>query len=761
VTSFAAKRLAAMRTKQAQGLYIGGYGWVENLAPLPPSSAGALITPPPGEQAPLVAQATESGFIHAPSMAHAATAALLRNAHLGTTGVPQAAGPFAIDLSSRRVREAAWLLDGVRQGQPLGALLGYRFERRLHEIGGDRFIQPLRRLAPLTAGRLESTTLPLEAIVANNVVDGLVLSQKWQGQAADVTSALQGAVATAAEQSAVGKELDALAASVDAVSDALTAEAAYQIVRGNVSRTATTLNALANGDAPAPELEVAKTPRSGVAITHRLVVLFSGKASAGTVRAGAEPMLNLWASKLLGDPRVTRCTVERLDDLTGTVAETRSFMLSELALAHLDIVYSVDVQPRTGELSELEQLVLYNARHKVGGFPVNARLRIQHARPADLARGQLTLLDVLEQARAMRRLLTSVRAADPDDLTPPERAASGTIDIPQLETRVVRAESLLKAAHKALDTLVKTAAAADSESLRTGLMKLNAFGISLAIPAVAAGDEPATRTALLMQATAVLRESKSRVDRVTTLSGVAAATDPKQRRDQLFERARAVFGASFVVVPQFTFDQTAELTSAMGASTQLQGGDPLAVHTWFARSARVRDAVARLGAALRGAEVLGVGDRLNLTVAQLPFNATDRWVGLPAEEGKTVQAGKLSLVVQSNVPIDTTLPLSGLLIDEWIEVVPSASETTAITFQFNPPDACAPQSVLLAVPPVPDAPWTVADLHRVLMETLDMAKLRAVDCEALGELAQYLPALYMAFNANDDAVSTDFVALTR
>src|SRR6185295_18160352 len=131
---------------------------------------------PPGEQAPLVAQATESGFIHAPSMAHAATAALLRNAHLGSTGVPQASGPFAIDLSSRRVREARWLLDGVRQGQPLGALLGYRLERRLHELALDRFIQPLRRLAPLSAGKLlEPTTAPLETIAANNVVDGLVL----------------------------------------------------------------------------------------------------------------------------------------------------------------------------------------------------------------------------------------------------------------------------------------------------------------------------------------------------------------------------------------------------------------------------------------------------------------------------------------------------------------------------------------------------------------------------------------------------------
>ncbi len=83
------------------------------------------------------------------------------------------------------MREASWLLDGVRQGQPLAALLGYRFERRLHDLRRDQFIAPLRELAPLTARKLENTDLPVESIAANNVVDGLVLNQKWQDEKHD------------------------------------------------------------------------------------------------------------------------------------------------------------------------------------------------------------------------------------------------------------------------------------------------------------------------------------------------------------------------------------------------------------------------------------------------------------------------------------------------------------------------------------------------------------------------------------------------
>jgi hypothetical protein len=142
-TSLATRRLQQMRNAAPEGVYLGGYGWVENLRP---AAAVAAVSPlPDGEAAPLRAAANDSGFIHAPSMAHAATAALLRNAHLGASGVPKADGPFAIDLSSRRVREAKWLLDGVRQGQPLAALLGYRFERRL---GSFRLFAILRHSSP-------------------------------------------------------------------------------------------------------------------------------------------------------------------------------------------------------------------------------------------------------------------------------------------------------------------------------------------------------------------------------------------------------------------------------------------------------------------------------------------------------------------------------------------------------------------------------------------------------------------------------------
>ena len=111
----------------------------------------------------------------------------------------------------------------------------------------------------------------------------------------------------------------------------------------------------------------------------------------------------------------------------------------------LDMVYGVEASTSAtqpdGALSEVEQQVLYYAKHKTGGFDPQATIRLQHARPTNLAAGETTLFDALEQARAVRRLLSSVRGADPEDLNPPERTGGGTIDLAELEARVMRAEN--------------------------------------------------------------------------------------------------------------------------------------------------------------------------------------------------------------------------------------------------------------------------------------------------------------------------------
>jgi hypothetical protein len=783
ITSFAAKRLDAMRKANGTGVYFGGYGWVENLKPAP---ARTRVAAPAGEQAPIFQTPGDPGFVHAPSLTQAATVALLRNGHLSHS-TSEVRDLLAIDLSSERVRLANALLDGVRQGQPLGALLGYRFERRLHELKLDRFIKPFRDIAPL-GGKLETTNEPVEAVAANNVVDGLELHRRWLAAldllnrvllppgSAGALSLLFAPLANKPPEADLTNakailepELGSLADAIDAVSDAVVAESVYQAVRGNTARAASTLDAVARGEAPPPELEVVRTPRSGVALTHRLVMLFSGNPAATpdwidpaqSARASAEPHLNTLAARLLSAPASVRCIVEQLDAETGQVLASKEVKLSELRLAPLDFIYALEGGTQS-ERSEIEERILYTITRRPDRFPAGALLRINPGRQASWALNDLSYGEFTEVLRAARRLITAARALDAVDLNLPERAQASAVDLTEIEARANRAEQSLRQAHGNLQSVLNTPGTANLESLREGILRLASLGITSAVPLSVGGDAPGERDGLLAQAGSIAKEASQRIER---LAALRAALDPaatvEDKRDYQVERLRTIFGQAFVVLPRFAAGNSDELAKAFADSAKIQDNDPLGVVIWFQRCSRVREGVGRLAASLRYAEALNRGESLNLTIGQLPYQPDDRWVGLPLKAGKQIAGGRLSLVMQASAAVDTRQPLAGLLIDEWVEIIPNAKETTGVVFQFNPPDSFAPQSILLAVPPVPDKAWTVGDLQRVLLETFDLARLRAVDAEALDEAGHYLPALYLGFNANNDTVSTDFIQLFK
>ena len=214
--------------------------------------------------------------------------------------------------------------------------------------------------------------------------------------------------------------------------------------------------------------------------------------------------------------------------------------------------------------------------------------------------------------------------------------------------------------------------------LRSAMHAMALFGIPGAIPLSAVGQTDAELKTLAFQARSIDREATERLARAE------GETDS-------IERLKHLFGSGFVVLPRFRPANGLELQKALGASTAVQDGDPFAVVTFHQRMAHVRENVARFDDALQYAEVLNNGDALTLQVAQLPHRDGDRWVGLPATSGTPIPPGRLSLIAHVPEAIDFTKPtIAGLLIDEWVEVVPNASETTGVVFQYNQPDSVAP-----------------------------------------------------------------------
>jgi hypothetical protein len=136
-----------MRPTAPLGVSLGGFGWLLDVVRAPlrrERTRGGDAGPgraPVGRVDP-----RSAGFIHAPSLNHATAAAILRSGALASR-----ARRTTSSTSTSRPEGFGWRRGSstaCEQGQPLGALLGYRFERSLHEHELDRFIATFRRIAP-------------------------------------------------------------------------------------------------------------------------------------------------------------------------------------------------------------------------------------------------------------------------------------------------------------------------------------------------------------------------------------------------------------------------------------------------------------------------------------------------------------------------------------------------------------------------------------------------------------------------------------
>ena len=87
-------------------------------------------------------------------MTQAAAGAVLRSGYMSHRNTAGRAGARHRPVLGPH-RLALWLLDGVRQGQTLGALTGYQFEEALHDAGLDVYVQPFRDKYPLVGDRAD------------------------------------------------------------------------------------------------------------------------------------------------------------------------------------------------------------------------------------------------------------------------------------------------------------------------------------------------------------------------------------------------------------------------------------------------------------------------------------------------------------------------------------------------------------------------------------------------------------------------------
>jgi len=697
---------------------------------------------------------------------------------------------MAVDLSSERARVALAFMDGVRNGQELGALLGYQFERGLHDRYGDptlnTFIPMFRERFPLVADKItrDETGQQIETKEARNVFDGYALVEAVFLSDEPLTYKY-GIPDLPPKNSTQGRAIQAevarMAESLDAIADLSLAEGVYQVTQGNFDRAGAMLKAMTQGDTP-PDPDILRTPRSGAALTHRVALHVQTSAIASpwpgvlSKRSTVEPGLNAWLGNLLPPPGKIHYAVS----LGGRTAVTQS--LTGLALQPIDLVYLIG-DDLVGETTELESRIAFNNRRNQKDDAMEVQIDFM-AEPTDPR--AVTLFELLPLLRALRRIIISCRPLGASDYELPSESTSNTavepnpqgIVLGELKTRLQSALTVFKSAVDALGAAMPPLGAdnqpipnrANAEKLRAALRTLANFGLPDAFPLSAFGVSPKAKATLTSQAVKIHAIASRNLADAQALKASAddISVTAQERAARYRSAAQAIFGPAFNLIPNFTFKDPRELQAAAtfrdapqpNNLTRHHKDNPLILEEWLHGAARVQPNLNTLETISILGENFGT-PRTHLKPIQLPFRKADHWVAVAYPEAYLPEGEFLSVLqVLPAAEFKPSQPQKGLLIDEWTEVIPSKSETTGIAFHFNQPNTEPPQTLLLAVTPEITGAWTWDKLVGILQDTLHRAKLRAVEPEQLGDTmyGQLLPAIITPVASHPMAtISTDLV----
>jgi hypothetical protein len=239
------------------------------------------------------------------------------------------------------------------------------------------------------------------------------------------------------------------------------------------------------------------------------------------------------------------------------------------------------------------------------------------------------------------------------------------------------------------------------------------------------------------------------------LDEAAAATDAAARLDLLSRAAKSVFGEAFTIVPTFDIPTSSrgELAGAMAYSAsgellrfqRVDRANREPVDTWLYGVARVRDAMHTWEKIVMQGEAFGAGSAA-LTPIQLPAAPALRWLALEFPGDTVLNGDRLCYTAHYVQPFDVGAPQCGLLVDEWTEVISATSQTAAIAFHFDRPNAEPPQVWLLATPSNFGAGWSWDDVVDSVNEAFERARRRAVEPEHIDATpyARFLPATITA-----------------
>lgn len=753
---------------RTMGLYLGAYGWVENLKRREDIEQ---VGPPTGDgQFPeeILKVKSNKGYIHAPSMNQAVTGAVMLSGY-AQRAERDSEDPLSVNLSSERVRAALDLMEGIRNGQNLGVLLGYEFERKYRELPPSDAtvnapIYNLRKAYPLDKFVVEVPADPnaVEKITSRNVVNGDKLIELMkEGRVGEIIIA-SGNVSGQLLQSLI-KSIDWIWNLADAVADISTTEGIFQIVQGNEIKGGATANALSKGRF-LNEPDVVPSIKQGVEIPQRFTMHFDTEnptdvannwqnISGPDYRVKAEPYIHKWLCSILPDPEMITCFVSLR--ATGTGHWINAL---EINLHAVDLMYLMGEDIQDGD--DLLSLTIKQYIRQQYGYDRTVELAVEYLeKDSDDTYSLAEIHPVLLYAQ---KLLNSARHLNTHDYMT-SRNVEGTIKMYDLDDISERRNNAENALISARDNLQTAITAFNKNNVVNALYELSFFGIEQTVYEYVGDYADDEEELLKQQAEFVVQIVNDKLENAIVNEPFPGATDdPTKYIDQVLQSFKQLLDPNFVALPLFLIhpEDLPELTMMLnGASTLTDdhSDNALLTEEWMTSIAKVKKNAGHF-------EILSILsntiDPLNSTLRsvvplQRPYDSDgmDRWLGASVINQESLKAGRV--VIGASVPEGYSVDVYqvGIMVEEWIDVVPLKEQTTGVGFHYDQPNAKAPQCLILGLAPQITGRWQWNDILDMLEETLDLAKKRGIDYEVISKTAVgQLPGMILPFTRTGNGI---------
>lgn len=790
--------------------FLGAYGWVFDLkehkrTPLP-SAKAASIAAGMKVQADSIFKNDEAGneFILAPSQQHALTAAILRSGYLKTRN-SKSDSTLCVNLSSRRVRQALRLIEGLKRGMSTGVILGADLESYLHESGLDRLIYKLRQLFPqyvdLQAQTSEANDYVMQVINAESLISSFMNGENADGNLywnnnGSVLTFLENNYDKAAnclwikaiiDECSLGKAelpiffhcIAKVVDTYDALSDILLAEGVQRIVTGDQASYAAILSFMEKGSGSLPGMSILETPMEKVAVSQRAGIAIPDAASdpeKDHVLTVAEPGVARWLEheyKELGRPTVR---------FRRTAARDGAVTIEDLPLQDLDVSLA-DYLYLSSNGDILKTYLEARYRLLTGDFEAEVSVIDDWNDSQD---NVLTLVEDEAHIGNLRHLFQqarSMRLSDFADTSASERDEDEhAIDKEELVGRVkaVRSalESLRQKMEKYLSAVKEEYSDEDMVSMVRLLCSCEEACIGGALPVFdrkifTAAVDPLrdiglydeclqARTRFVLHFEGIYKTLADRLQEEKDLRSTCKDDLSSHSIDSLHK----LLGSHVRILPRFGLDFVASRPESCGHLLDMltkglgdnySNVDRLGLDEWLCDVAEVRDGmrcfhqVDMFDSAMK--ETVRNAAIVQFHVKENGESGYDlgQWLGTTVSDESILHDADSLVVYDKDLFSPGTAQdlknqvFKGIVFDSWLEYIPYKKSQAGLAFHFDQPDNEAPQAMLYCMHPKRSGTWTEDLLLKIFHSTYQTLMNRLVDPDLVykdEELSTLFPLIF-------------------